>query len=99
MKIAGIIAEYDPFHNGHAYQIAKTKDMGAEAVVVVLGGLLGLVLGTMAETNFRRALMVSRGSYSIFVSSPFCIAFLALTALVIGSVILNKIKGRKKANG
>ena len=38
MKIAGIIAEYDPFHNGHAYQIARTKDMGAEAVVVVLGG-------------------------------------------------------------
>ncbi|MBR5226110.1 MAG: C4-dicarboxylate ABC transporter permease, partial [Clostridia bacterium] len=61
--------------------------------------LLGLVLGRMAETNFRRALMVSRGSYSIFVSSPFCIAFLALTVLVIGSVILNKIKGRKKANG
>ena len=38
MKIAGIIAEYDPFHNGHAYQIARTKDAGADAVVVVLGG-------------------------------------------------------------
>ena len=61
--------------------------------------LLGLVLGKMAETNFRRALMVSRGSYSIFVSSPFCIAFLALTVLVIGSVVINKIKGRKNANG
>ena len=38
MKIAGIIAEYDPFHNGHAYQIAKTHDAGADAVVAVLGG-------------------------------------------------------------
>ena len=38
MKIAGIIAEYDPFHNGHAYQIAKTRDAGADAVVAVLGG-------------------------------------------------------------
>ncbi len=38
MKTAGIIAEYDPFHNGHAYQIAKTRENGAEAVVVVLGG-------------------------------------------------------------
>ena len=61
--------------------------------------LLGLVLGKMAETNFRRALMVSRGSYSIFVSSPFCIAFLALTALVIGSAAFNKMKARKKKNG
>ncbi len=38
MKIAGIIAEYDPFHNGHAYQIRKTRENGTDAVVVVLGG-------------------------------------------------------------
>ena len=24
--ITGIIAEYNPFHNGHAYQIAKIKE-------------------------------------------------------------------------
>ena len=23
MKFAGIIAEYDPFHNGHAWQLAQ----------------------------------------------------------------------------
>ena len=39
MRIAGIIAEYDPFHSGHAYHIAKTKEF-ADAVVVVLGGEL-----------------------------------------------------------
>lgn len=38
MKIAGIIAEYDPFHNGHAYQIRKTREAGADAIVAVLGG-------------------------------------------------------------
>ncbi len=38
MRIAGIIAEYDPFHNGHAYHIAETCAAGAEYVVVVLGG-------------------------------------------------------------
>lgn len=37
MRIAGIIAEYDPFHKGHAYHIAKTKEF-SDAVVVVLGG-------------------------------------------------------------
>ena len=25
MKIVGIIAEYNPFHNGHKYQIEETK--------------------------------------------------------------------------
>ncbi len=38
MNIAGIIAEYDPFHIGHAYHIRKTKELGADAVCVVMSG-------------------------------------------------------------
>ena len=39
MKVAGIIAEYNPFHNGHAYHIAETRRVtGADYVVVVMSG-------------------------------------------------------------
>ena len=39
MKIIGIIAEYNPFHNGHAYQIKKVKeDLQADFVVVAMSG-------------------------------------------------------------
>lgn len=39
MKTIGIIAEYDPFHNGHAYQIAEAKRAaGADYCVVVMSG-------------------------------------------------------------
>ena len=39
MKIIGIIAEYNPFHNGHAYQIEKIKkDLQADYVVVAMSG-------------------------------------------------------------
>lgn len=38
MKIAGIVAEYNPFHNGHAYQIAQTRAAGATHIVAVMGG-------------------------------------------------------------
>lgn len=38
MKIAGIVAEYNPFHNGHAFQIAKTRAAGATHIVAVMGG-------------------------------------------------------------
>ena len=31
MKFAGIIAEYDPFHNGHAWQLAQAKSAGCRA--------------------------------------------------------------------
>lgn len=39
MKICGIVCEYNPFHNGHAYQISEAKKRsGADAVVCILGG-------------------------------------------------------------
>ncbi len=39
MKTVGIIAEYNPFHNGHAYQIAKAKELtGANYCIVVMSG-------------------------------------------------------------
>ena len=36
MKLAGIIAEYDPFHNGHAWQLAQAKALGAGRVAVAM---------------------------------------------------------------
>ena len=39
MSICGIVAEYNPFHNGHKYQIDKIKEeTGAEAIVAVMSG-------------------------------------------------------------
>lgn len=39
MQIAGIVAEYNPFHNGHAYQISQTKkDTGCDLVIAVMSG-------------------------------------------------------------
>lgn len=36
MKVAGIVCEYNPFHNGHKYHIDETKRSGADAVVCVM---------------------------------------------------------------
>ena len=46
----------------------------------LLGGvlLLGLVLGPMMEENFRRALLLSRGEFSTFVTRPLSATLLAL---------------------
>ena len=39
MKTVGIIAEYNPFHNGHAYQIRRAKELTqADYCVVVMSG-------------------------------------------------------------
>ncbi len=34
----GIVCEYNPFHNGHLYQIKKAKEKGAEHIVCVMSG-------------------------------------------------------------
>ncbi len=36
MRFAGIIAEYDPFHNGHAWQLAQARALGARQVAVAM---------------------------------------------------------------
>lgn len=59
--------------------------------------LLGLVLGSMTETNFRRALLISNGSPSIFFSSVYCIIFLILIIAAVGAIVRGKVKDRKAA--
>ncbi len=39
MRVNGIIAEYNPFHNGHSYQLQESRRLtGAEHTVVVMSG-------------------------------------------------------------
>lgn len=38
MHVAGVVAEYNPFHNGHKYHLEQTGKMGADHIVVVMSG-------------------------------------------------------------
>ena len=39
MKVCGVIAEYNPFHNGHENQIKEARELtGADKVIVVMSG-------------------------------------------------------------
>ena len=59
--------------------------------------LLGMVLGNMTETNFRRALLISNGSPAIFFSSVYCIIFLVLIVVAVGTIVRGKLNERKAA--
>lgn len=56
--------------------------------------LLGIILGPIAESNLGRALVISEGSMSIFVTRPISVLFIALTLL---SIFLAANAARKKA--
>ena len=52
--------------------------------------ILALVLGGILEENFRRALMMSNGNYSVFFTKPISLTLLCLAVLSLGSPILLK---------
>ena len=54
--------------------------------------VIGFVLGTMAETNFRRALMLSDNEFKSFIANPISGTFLIATVLF---VIVTAIKTRR----
>ena len=45
--------------------------------------VIGLILGPMAETQLRRALSISQGDMTVFVSRPLSATFLGITALLV----------------
>ncbi|MBQ1613948.1 MAG: nucleotidyltransferase family protein, partial [Selenomonas sp.] len=38
MQVTGIIAEYNPFHNGHLYQINKIRTQSDARIIAVMSG-------------------------------------------------------------
>lgn len=54
--------------------------------------LMGIVLGPIAESSFRQALTISRGSYSIFVSQPISAVILSISVLIIFMASYSQIK-------
>ena len=45
--------------------------------------MIGLILGPLAETQFRRALAISQGDPSVFFTQPISATLLALTLLLV----------------
>jgi len=53
--------------------------------------LLGLVLGPMVEENFRRALLLSRGDLSVFITRPISGACMLVAAIIVGIVVYKRL--------
>jgi putative tricarboxylic transport membrane protein len=59
--------------------------------------IMGFILGPMAETFFRRALMLSQGDYTPFVTRPVTATFLAVTIIILSLMIVKRARARFKA--
>ena len=58
--------------------------------------LLGFILGPMMEENLRRALLLSRGDWSVFVTRPLSAGLLAAGLLMLVVVLLPAVKNKRE---
>ncbi len=61
--------------------------------------ILGVVLGPMFETNLRRSMILSRGSFMPFVTRPMSLAILAVIAYIIVSSVRQARRAGKNSSG
>ncbi len=58
--------------------------------------LLGFILGPMMEEYLRRALLLSRGDWSVFLTRPLSAGLLAAAALLLVVVLMPSIKSKRE---
>lgn len=70
-RVVGIIAEYNPFHNGHAYHIERAKEQtGADLVVAVITGNFTQRGNTSIVDKWEKARMAISGGADLVVELP-----------------------------
>ena len=70
MKTGGIVAEYNPFHNGHAYQIAKVREAGFTHIAAVMSGNFVQRGEAAIAGKFARARMAVQGGVDLVLELP-----------------------------
>lgn len=71
MRICGIVAEYNPFHNGHAYQARRAREQsGCDYLIAVMGGSFSQRGEPMLCDKWTRARMALQGGIDLVVELP-----------------------------
>lgn len=93
MKVNGIIAEYNPFHNGHKYNLDQVKkETGADYTIIVLSGNFTQRGEPALIDKFVRARMALENGADLVVELPISHAASSAEYFARGGVsILNKM--------
>ena len=94
MKACGIIAEYNPFHNGHMFHIKKTKEVtGADCIVAVMSASFVQRGEISVYSKHSRAEAAVRGGADIVFELPSYFALQSANGFAKGGVGLLKAAG------
>ena len=92
-KVLGIVAEYNPFHNGHLYHLAESKrQANAEFSICVMSGNFTQRGNTAIVDKWSRARMALESGVDLVVELPLIYSISSAENFAFGSIsILNKL--------
>ncbi len=93
MKVACIVAEYNPFHKGHLYHIDETRRSGATHVVAVMSGAFVQRGEPAAFSKFARAKAAVLSGADLVLELPVRYALSSSERFAFGAVSLAKAIG------
>lgn len=85
---AGIIAEYNPFHNGHRYQIERINELGKNDIVVCMSGSITQRGGLALLNKWQRAESAVKNGASLVIELPAAFACRSAQDFAAGGVRL-----------
>ncbi|MDL2289175.1 nucleotidyltransferase [Clostridia bacterium OttesenSCG-928-F22] len=86
MKVCGIICEYNPFHNGHIYQIQKAYSLGYSHIICIMSGNF-TQRGAAACTNkWARAEWALKAGADIVLELPAAFALQSAEGFAMGAL-------------
>jgi predicted nucleotidyltransferase len=89
MRAVGIVAEYNPFHNGHLYHVAETRRLAGDAAIVAAMSGNFVQRGEPALFDkWARAEMAVRGGVDLVVELPVGFAVRSAQFFAAGAVRL-----------
>ena len=72
MEIIGLIVEYNPFHNGHLYQINKIKEIYPDSIIIVILNGYFLERGLISlETKEEKTRLALKYGVNLVIELPF----------------------------
>jgi len=72
MEIIGVIAEYNPFHNGHLYQLNKIKEMYPDSIIILVLNGYFLERGIISlETKEEKTRLALKYGVNLVIELPF----------------------------
>lgn len=89
MEITGIVAEYNPFHNGHLYQIQETKkSLSSDAIIAVMSGNFSQRGEATITHKYNRTQMALSNGVDLVLELPVVAATASAEHFAYGSIRL-----------